>query len=376
MKKVKILHVIGTRPEAIKLAPVILEAEKFPQQIVNRVCSTAQHREILDEVLSLFGIEPHFDLDVMQENQSPNHVAASVMRKLDDLLLAEKPDWVVVQGDTTTAAAAALAAFYRGARVAHVEAGLRSFDKRQPFPEEVNRRIAGIVADLHFAPTQRARDNLLREGAPAESIKVTGNTVIDALHWVSRLPCDDVPSCAKPPGAATRIILVTAHRRENWGGPLEEICYALRELAGAYKDGIRIIYPVHPNPNVRDPVHRLLGSEPNIVLTAPLGYLAFVQVMKQSYLLITDSGGLQEEGPALGKPVLVLRNVTERPEAVEAGTAKLVGVRRENIVTEAARLLDDPAAYRLMASATSPYGDGHASQIIIQTLLSSSEDAS
>ena len=369
MNKLKILHVVGTRPEAIKLAPVILEAAKFPNEIANVVCSTAQHREMLDEVLRLFSIVPDFDLDVMQQNQTPNHVAATVIRKMDDLLRSEKPDWVVVQGDTTTVAAASLAAFYLGTNVAHVEAGLRSFNKREPFPEEVNRRIAGVVADLHFAPTALARENLLREGIPAASIQVTGNTVIDALLRVSEFPFDETVAGIPLPASDSRLVLVTAHRRENWGQPLEEICLALSELAKIYKERIQIVYPVHPNPNVRQVVERLLGGITNVVLTGPLAYLPFVQLMKRAYVLVTDSGGLQEEGPALHKPVLVLRNVTERPEGVEAGGVKVIGVQRENIVTEVSRLLDDSDAYQRMASVTNPYGDGLASQRIIRTLL-------
>jgi UDP-N-acetylglucosamine 2-epimerase (non-hydrolysing) len=369
MNKLKILHVVGTRPEAIKLAPVILEAAKFPTEIDNLVCSTAQHREMLDEVLRLFSIVPDFDLDVMQENQTPNHVAATVIRRMDDLLRSEKPDWVVVQGDTTTVAAASLAAFYLGTKVAHVEAGLRSFNKREPFPEEVNRRIAGVVADMHFAPTALARENLLREGIPADSIQVTGNTVIDALLQVSELPFNETVAGIPSPSSDSRLVLVTAHRRENWGQPLEGICLALSELAKVYKGRIQIVYPVHPNPNVRQVVQRLLGGIPNVVLTGPLAYLPFVQLMKRAYVLVTDSGGLQEEGPALHKPVLVLRNVTERPEGVEAGGVKVIGVQRENIVKEVSRLLDDSDAYQQMASVTNPYGDGLASQRIIRALL-------
>jgi UDP-N-acetylglucosamine 2-epimerase (non-hydrolysing) len=370
MRKLKILHIVGTRPEAIKLAPVILEAAKFPDEIINRVCSTAQHREMLDEVLRLFSITPDFDLDVMQENQTPNHVAATVIRKMDDLLRSEQPDWVLVQGDTTTVAAASLAAFYLAIKVAHVEAGLRSFNKREPFPEEVNRRIAGVVADLHFAPTRGARENLLREGTSANSIEVTGNTVIDALLWVSQLPDSESLPGVSLQESGQRLILVTAHRRENWGEPLEEICRALKELANIYKDAIQIVYPVHPNPNVGRVVHRLLGDVSNIVLTGPVAYLPFVQLMKRAYLLVTDSGGLQEEGPALHKPVLVLRNVTERPEGVEAGAVKIVGVDHENIVAEVRRLLDDSRTYDQMASAINPYGDGLAGRRIIRALLS------
>jgi len=391
---IRVLSVFGTRPEAIKMAPVVRELQKRPDQVESLVCVTAQHRQMLDQVLHLFGIVPDYDLNVMQDNQSPSQVASAVLARLEPILRWERPDWVLVQGDTTTVAAASLAAFYAGVRVGHVEAGLRTHDKRQPFPEEINRRIAGAIADLHFAPTQRARQNLLREGVPQEQVLVTGNPVIDALHWVSRQPpspevaallqragllggsgpqaSDPRPGSAGNLGPATsnpRLILVTAHRRENFGRPLQNICYALRDLASRYDGRVHIFYPVHLNPNVWDPAHRLLGDVPNITLTPPLEYLPLVHLMKRATLVLTDSGGIQEEAPGLGVPVLVLREVTERPEAVEAGTVRVVGTDRERIVAEASRLLDDPEEHQRMARAVNPYGDGRASQRIVAALL-------
>ncbi len=369
----RILSVFGTRPEAIKMAPVIRELERRSGSgVESLVCVTGQHRQMLDQVLELFGITPDYDLAVMEENQTLAGVAAAVLARLEPVLRELKPDWVLVQGDTTTVAAASLAAFYAHARVGHVEAGLRTYDKWQPFPEEINRRVAGVVADLHFAPTERSRQNLLREGVPAEQILVTGNPVIDALHWVASLPFDgtlpggDLPTVAPP---HTRVILVTAHRRENLGRPLESICLALRELAERYGDELRIIYPVHLNPNVWGPVRQLLGEVPNVILLPPLDYLPLVHLMQRAHLVLTDSGGIQEEAPGLGKPVLVLRDVTERPEAVEAGTVRLVGTERSRIVAETVRLLEDPAEYQRMARAVNPYGDGHAAKRIVDALM-------
>ena len=368
--EVRVLSVFGTRPEAIKLAPVIAELRRR-KGIVSQVCVTGQHREMLDQVLGLFGITPDYDLNLMQRNQTLARVAASVLEGLEPILDSARPDWVLVQGDTTTAAIAALAAFYAHARVGHVEAGLRSHDKWHPFPEEVNRRVAGAVADLHFAPTAGSRRNLLLEGVPASQVLVTGNTVIDALHSVQSQPWD-----LQSLGAAGRLLdspqaklmLVTAHRRENFGEPIIRICTALRELAERYGDGIRLLYPVHRNPNIWEPVHRLLGGIPNVILTPPLEYLPLVHLMKRSYLVLTDSGGIQEEAPALGVPTLVLREVTERPEAVAAGNVRLVGTDPQRIVSEAARLLDHPREHRLMAQAASPYGDGRAAERIVSAL--------
>ena len=370
----KVLVVFGTRPEAIKLAPVIIEIRKHPE-IKCLVCVTAQHRQMLDQVLSIFGITPEFDLNIMQDSQSPTQVAAAVLAKLEPILEAERPDWVLVQGDTTTVAATALAAFYARAKVGHVEAGLRTNDKWQPFPEEINRRVAGVVADLHFAPTQWARQNLLIEGIPDDKILVTGNPVIDALHWVVTHPetkevCYLLDRCGlRGHSVPTRLILVTAHRRENFGQPLKNICMALREIAECSNGKVLIVYPVHPNPNVNKPVTRLLGNVPNIILTSPLDYLTLVHIMKHAYLILTDSGGIQEEAPALGKPVLVLREVTERPEAVEAGTVQVIGTDPQKIVNKVMQLLKDSREYERMACAVNPYGDGHAARRIVAALM-------
>jgi UDP-N-acetylglucosamine 2-epimerase (non-hydrolysing) len=383
---VKVLCVLGTRPEAIKLAPVIRELRaraglglcaEASGGLQTVVCVTGQHRELLDPMLSIFGIEPDYDLELMENNQTPTRLAAAVLAGLERILETERPDWVLVQGDTTTVAAASLAAFYARARVGHVEAGLRTGDKWQPFPEEINRRIGGVIADLHFAPTSRARDNLLREGVSDRQIRVTGNTVIDALHWVAGMTPPDATSAlvrkCRGESAEDRIVLVTAHRRENFGRPLESICLALRDLAGW--PGVRVVYPVHLNPNVWGPVHRLLGDVPGITLLPPLDYLSMVHLLKRSYLVLTDSGGLQEEAPGLGVPVLVLRETTERPEGVDAGAVRVVGTRRERIVTEACRLLDDAAAYQRVARAVNPYGDGRAAERIVSALLESQDVA-
>lgn len=388
---IKVLCIFGTRPEAIKMAPVILELHKRPE-VECKVCVTAQHRQMLDQVLRLFGITPDYDLNVMEDNQTPTQVAAAVLSRLEPVLQEEKPDWVLVQGDTTTVAAASLAAFYARVKVGHVEAGLRTHDKWQPFPEEINRRVAGVIADLHFAPTERARQNLLCEGVSDERIVVTGNPVIDALHWVAKQPptaelltllqrlgiTEDGGErvkeksgrdCERLRTSAPLLILVTAHRRENFGRPLENICLALRDIARQYNGRAHIVYPVHLNPNIWEPVHRLLGDVPGITLTPPLDYLSLVHLMKHSYLVLTDSGGIQEEAPGLGVPVLVLREVTERPEAVEAGTVRVVGTDRERIVAEVIRLVEDPIAYQQMARAVNPYGDGHAAERIVDALM-------
>jgi UDP-N-acetylglucosamine 2-epimerase (non-hydrolysing) len=362
------------------------------QPITVKVCVTAQHRHMLDQVLRLFDIAPDYDLNVMHDNQTPTQVAAAVLTGLEPILAEECPDWIVVQGDTTTVAAASLAAFYTRVKVGHVEAGLRTHDKWHPFPEEINRRVASVIADWHFAPTDLSRQNLLREGVPPQRVLVTGNPVIDALQWVAALPpthdVDDLlqrvgidartgmwhttPSMARHAPKAHGspvLLLVTAHRRENFGAPLEQICAALREISGSYDGFVRIVYPVHPNPNVWEPVHRMLGNVPHITLTPPLEYLPLIHLMKRTALVLTDSGGLQEEAPSLGKPVLVLRAVTERPEGVEAGTVRVIGVKRESIVAETVRLLEDRGAYDAMAMAVNPYGDGKASERIVRALL-------
>jgi UDP-N-acetylglucosamine 2-epimerase (non-hydrolysing) len=366
----RILSVFGTRPEAVKMAPVIMALGRTPG-IESHVCTTAQHREMLDQVLHLFDIRPDVDLDLMREDQSLAELGAAIFKDLDPVLATIKPDWVLLQGDTTTVAVTALLAYYRRIRIGHIEAGLRTYDKWQPFPEEINRRVAGISADLHFAPTEWARQNLLREGVPEAAITVTGNPVIDALQIVARQPApEEVLQLQRqlqfgPDGK--RLVLVTAHRRENFGEPLEGICSALKQLAG--RGDVEIIYPVHLNPNVQETVYREMKDQPHVCLLPPLDYLPLIHLMKRAYLVLTDSGGIQEEAPAFGVPVLVLRQVTERPEGVEAGVLKLVGTDPRRIVQEANRLLDDPRAYALMARAVNPFGDGKAAARIVQALL-------
>ncbi len=363
----KVMTVFGTRPEAIKLAPVIHRLRDHGDRFQSVVVVTAQHREMLDQVLRLFDIAPHYDLDLMRPEQSPFDVTAQALAGLKPILEAERPDIVLVQGDTTTVLAAALAAYYLKIPVGHVEAGLRTHDKFQPFPEEMNRRLTSALADLHFAPTDTARDNLLRENVPAGSIYVTGNTVIDALLSVA-----ERPHALAEPGLAGlptegRLVLVTAHRRENWGRPLEDICAAIGRLVAQFPDVVAV-FSVHKNPAVRQTVSARLGGEPRVVLIEPVDYEPFVHLMQRSYLILTDSGGIQEEAPSLGKPVLVLRNVTERPEGVAAGTLRVVGTQPESIVAEANRLLSDRSAYDQMARASNPYGDGHAAERILDTL--------
>jgi UDP-N-acetylglucosamine 2-epimerase (non-hydrolysing) len=372
---IKVLSVFGTRPEAIKMAPVV-RALARTEGIEARVCVTAQHREMLDQILSLFQLKPDYDLDLMRSDQSLAELSAAIFIHLDPVLDDFKPDWVFVQGDTTTVAVAAMLAYYHRIRVGHVEAGLRTHDKWQPFPEEINRRIAGVTADLHFAPTEWARQNLLREGVDDKAIVVTGNPVIDALQFVAKQP--DVELITKlldglaigdresVPGKH-RLILVTAHRRENFGAPLEAICQALKKLAA--RGDVEIIYPVHLNPNVQEPVNRILKNIPHITLLPPLDYLPLVQLMKHAALILTDSGGIQEEAPVFGIPVLVLRETTERPEGIEAGTLKLVGTDPDRIIESTNRLLDDPSAYGQMSKAANPFGDGHAAEKIVQALL-------
>ncbi len=365
----KVLSIFGTRPEAIKLAPVIKALRARPDDFASRVCVTGQHRELLDQVLRLFDIHPDHDLAVMQPDQSLFYSTARILTELEPVLAQEKPDWVLVQGDTTTSFVASLAAFYLRIPVAHVEAGLRSRDLAQPFPEEANRRLADTLATLHFAPTEGARLNLLAEGVPDSRIRVTGNTVIDALLDVAARPYDfSRGPLAALPVDSRRVILVTAHRRESFGEPLRALCQAIRALAERYSDA-HIVYPVHLNPNVQQPVRELLGGFGNISLLEPLDYEPFVHLMKRSTLILTDSGGLQEEAPSLGVPVLVMREVTERPEGVAAGAARLVGTRTETIVAAASELLDSPALRTRMSRVQNPYGDGKASERILATLL-------
>jgi UDP-N-acetylglucosamine 2-epimerase (non-hydrolysing) len=364
----RVLSIFGTRPEAVKMAPVVRRLANTPG-IDSVVCITAQHRQMIDQVLELFEIRPDYDLDIMRQDQALSELTAALFTDLDPVLQEVNPDWVLVQGDTTTVMAAALLAFYHRVKVGHVEAGLRTGDKWQPFPEEVNRCVASVVADLHFAPTKHARDNLIHEGVPSECILVTGNPVIDALHEITARPYDFESGPLRCIPRDRKLILVTAHRRENLGQPLEDIFTALIRLAETYAEQIQIVYPVHLNPNVYGPAHRALGEIPNITLLEPLDYLPMVHLMKEAHLALTDSGGIQEEAPGVGTPVLVLRRVTERPEAVEAGTARLVGTDPERILTETRRLLDDEEAYTEMARAINPFGDGHASERIVQALL-------
>jgi UDP-N-acetylglucosamine 2-epimerase (non-hydrolysing) len=368
---IKILSVFGTRPEAIKIAPIVRALTQTPD-VESRVCVTAQHRQMLDQVLELFQIKPDYDLDLMRDNQSLAEISASIFTHLDPVLTSFQPDWVLVVGDTATVVTTSLLAYYRRIKVGHVEAGLRTHNKWHPFPEELNRRIATVIADLHFAPTDWSKGNLLREGVDEKNILVTGNPVIDALHFVLKQEEPEEITALldrlETSGlGAKSLILVTAHRRENFGKPFENICHAIKELAS--HQAVEIVFPVHLNPNVQEPVNRILKGTAHITLLPPLDYRPMVHLMKHAKLLITDSGGLQEEAPSLGIPVLVLRETTERPEGIEAGTLKLVGTETERIIQEAKRLLDDPLAHATMAKAANPYGDGHAAERIIHALL-------
>lgn len=365
---IKVLSVFGTRPEAIKMAPVLRQLAQHPDLFVSRVCVTAQHRQMLDQIVQLFEITPDYDLNLMRPNQTLAKLTTEIIDGLSAILEQEKPDWLLVQGDTTTVFAAALAAFYHGVKIGHVEAGLRTWDKRQPFPEEANRRLTSVLADLHFAPTESARANLIKENVAPETIVVTGNTVIDALYWASSLPYDDRAGDLTCIPQDKRIVLVTAHRRENFGEPLKNICRAIRQLAHEYADTLHFVYPVHLNPNVQTVAYDFLAGIPNISLLGPLDYLPLIQVMKAAFLVLTDSGGIQEEAPGLGKPVLVLRNTTERPEAVTAGTVKLVGTDEAAIVAAVRLLVEDEHEYLRMAKAANPYGDGYAAQRIVEHL--------
>ncbi len=372
-KRLKVLSVLGTRPEAVKLAPVIRALQSHPE-IESSICITAQHREMLDQVLQVFDIHPDFDLNLMRPDQTLAELTAALFTHLDPVLVEKKPDWVFVQGDTTTVMAAAVNAFYRQIRVGHVEAGLRTFDKWQPFPEEINRRIAGTVADLHFAPTTLNKSNLLKEGVPEEKIVITGNPVIDAVRWISAQPApDDITKLLSDlevgSGKTNRLVLITAHRRENFGQPIEQICTAINHLADEYAGKVKFVYPVHLNPNVQQPVYRMLSQNSNITLLPPLDYLPLVHLMRSSTLVLTDSGGIQEEAPGFGIPTLVLRDVTERPEGVDAGVLQLVGTDTDRIVNTVHSLLDNRDAYQKMARAVNPFGDGHSADRIVQALI-------
>jgi UDP-N-acetylglucosamine 2-epimerase (non-hydrolysing) len=381
MKKT-ILSIFGTRPEAIKMASVIIELEKHQDKIRSLVCVTAQHRQMLDQVLDLFKIKPDFDLNLMQENQKLSQLTADVLISLEGLFCEIKPDWVLVQGDTTTTMAASLVAFYHRIKIGHIEAGLRTNNKYAPFPEEINRRMTSVIADLNFAPTERAKQNLLREGVDEKRIFVTGNTVIDALLMIVKRQSQpgirekwnhyfcDAFGISFDNGK--RQILVTGHRRESFGKGLENICNALREIAYSYED-VEIIYPVHLNPNVQEPVRRILDSRERIHLIPPLDYEPFVYLMSKSYMILTDSGGIQEEAASLGKPVLVMRETTERPEAVEAGTGRIVGTDMNKIISETRLLLNDKETYSAMSVVRNPYGDGNAGSRILNLLSQNSK---
>jgi UDP-N-acetylglucosamine 2-epimerase (non-hydrolysing) len=371
--KKKILSVFGTRPEAIKMAPVVKALAGQSELFDSRVCVTAQHRQMLDQVLDLFQIKPEYDLDIMKPGQNLTDVTCNVLQGLAPVLEEFRPDVVLVHGDTTTTMAASLAAYYQRIAVGHVEAGLRTGNIYSPWPEEMNRRLAGAITRFHFAPTERSRQNLLDEGVAAGNIRITGNTVIDALLNVVNLVRTDTglqQQMAERFGyldSAKRLILVTGHRRENFGEGFEQICVALKRIAATHDD-VEILYPVHLNPNVQEPVKRILAGQQSIHLIEPLDYLPFVYLMDRSSLIITDSGGVQEEAPSLGKPVLVMRDTTERPEAVAAGTVKLVGTNAERIVAEASKLLGDTQEYAAMALAHNPYGDGMAASRIVEAL--------
>ena len=358
----EILAVYGTRPEAIKMAPVIEALKRRRDAFSVRVCTTGQHREMLDQVQEIFGLQPDLDLNLMRPDQTLNGLAASALEAVDGVLAAAPPDWLLVQGDTTTAMTAALAAFHRGVRVGHVEAGLRTGDLRRPFPEEANRRVIDLLADALFAPTERSRDALLAEGCDERRVHVVGNTVVDALAALAPSPAAMDPDRPERPE-----VLITVHRRESFGEPLRGIFTALRRLAESFPE-VLWIYPVHRNPNVRGPAYEILGGLPNLHLRDPLDYRELVALLARCRFVLADSGGIQEEAPALGKPVLVLRDTTERPEGVDAGVARLAGTDPERIFAEASRLLTDRAAYLAMARAVNPYGDGRASERIAAVL--------
>ena len=368
-KKIKVMTVFGTRPEAIKMAPIVLELQKHPDTIVPVVAVTAQHREMLDQVLNLFHIKPDHDLNIMAAGQTLFDITTRAMMGLDKVLTEEKPDIVLVHGDTTTTFAGALAAYYHQTAVGHVEAGLRTHNKYSPFPEEMNRRLTGCIADLNVAPTSTSEANLLAENVPPESIFVTGNTVIDALHHTVRDDFDFQEESLKDVDFQNkRIILVTTHRRENLGEPMRHVYKALKQLTEEFDD-VEVVFPVHKNPKVREVVNEELGGLAKVHLIDPLDYEPFANLMHRAHLILTDSGGVQEEAPALGKPVLVLRDTTERPEAVDAGTVKLIGTDRERVYEEAKKLLTDKAEYSRMAESVNPYGDGKAAARIIQAIL-------
>ena len=369
MKKIKVMTIFGTRPEAIKMAPLVKELEKHTDRIDSVVCVTAQHREMLDQVLEIFKIKPDYDLNIMKDRQTLVGIATRALEGLDVVMKEAKPDLVLVHGDTSTTFAGSLAAFYNQIAVGHVEAGLRTFDKYSPYPEEINRRLTGVIADLHFAPTMRNEQNLLNENVNPADIYITGNTVIDALQTTVR---EDyrfkVESLNQMHWDSKRVIVMTAHRRENLGQPLRNICTAVRKIVEEFED-VEVVYPVHLNPAVRDVAFEILGDHDRISLIDPVSADDLHNAINRGFLVLTDSGGLQEEAPSLGKPVLVLRNETERPEAVDAGTVKVAGVDCETIVQMTRELLSNPTEYEKMAKAVNPYGDGHASERIVNAIL-------
>lgn len=375
----KVMLVFGTRPEAIKMCPLVLEMQKDPR-VEPVVCVTGQHREMLDQVLEIFDIKPDYDLSIMKHGQDLTDVTVSILSGLRDVISEVKPDSIFVHGDTATTFATTLAAYYQKVPVGHVEAGLRTGDLYSPWPEEGNRKLTGAIAKYHFAPTDWSQKNLLNEGVAQADIKVTGNTVIDALLWVAKkIDSDDdlhakIEAQLPKLNPEKRMVLVTGHRRENFGQSFDNICHSIRELAE--RGDVEVVYPVHLNPNVREPVDRILSGVDNVHLIEPLDYLPFVALMKKASIILTDSGGIQEEAPSLGKPVLVMRDTTERPEAVTAGTVKLVGTNQDVIVTEVTRLLDDKEAYLEMSYAHNPYGDGHACKHIIDSLFATEQEAS
>ncbi len=369
MSKIKVMSVFGTRPEAIKMAPLVLELEKYEDEIESVVCVTAQHRQMLDQVLEIFNITPDYDLDIMKDRQTLVGITARVLEGLDGVIKESKPDIILVHGDTSTSFVAALAGFYNQTAVGHVEAGLRTYDIYSPFPEEMNRQLTGRIAELHFSPTEQNRQNLLIENVADDKIYITGNTVIDALKTTVRDDYEFENETLKNIDfAAKRVIIVTAHRRENLGEPLKNICTAIRELVEKYDD-VEVVYPVHLNPAVREVAFDILGNMDRVHLIDPIDVSELHNAIGRSYMVMTDSGGIQEEAPALAKPVLVLRKETERPEAVKAGTVKLAGVDRDDIVNMASELLDSDEAYQKMAHAANPYGDGEASKRIVEAIL-------
>ncbi|MCZ0068526.1 UDP-N-acetylglucosamine 2-epimerase (non-hydrolyzing) [Bacillus sonorensis] len=365
MKKIKVMTIFGTRPEAIKMAPLVLELKKYPDHIESLVTVTAQHRQMLDQVLNAFGIQPDFDLNIMKDRQTLADITTRALSKLNELLIEEKPDIVLVHGDTTTTFVGSLAAFYNQISVGHVEAGLRTRNKYSPFPEEINRQITGVIADLHFAPTETSKQNLLEENKDPEQIYVTGNTAIDALKTTVR---DDYHHEVLDQLGDDRMILLTAHRRENIGKPMENMFRAIKRIVEEHDD-VQVVYPVHLNPVVRETAEQILGSLDRVHLIEPLEVIDFHNFASKSYLILTDSGGVQEEAPSLGKPVLVLRDTTERPEGIEAGTLKLAGIEEEVIYKLTKQLLTDEEEYKKMSKASNPYGDGHASKRIVEALL-------